>query len=53
MDLQDGAIDAPGGEKTMPVTTIASMPYGLATIWAQWAIRLIVVVKVHPDVAFR
>ena len=31
--------------------TITSMPHGLATIWARWVTRLIVVVKVHPEVA--
>lgn len=49
-DLQDDVIDAPDGEELMPVTTIASMPYGLATIWGRWATRLIVVVKVHLEV---
>ena len=35
----------------MPVMTIASMPHGLATIWARWVTRVLVVVKVHPEVA--
>jgi len=49
--LQDDAIDAPEGEKTMPVPMIASMPHELATIWVRWATHLIAVVKTHREIA--
>ena len=43
-------IDAPEGEKLMSVTTTASMPHGIATIWARWITHMIAVVWVRPNV---